>query len=303
MDAFVTILLPALITCYSLALAIELRRQFAPGRLGEWWTLAPLSLGWGLHTCLMIAEWLQGPGGVLLGGSWHRWWLALAWGIGLASGIWIRWRPRTVAGLFVLLPLLILVLIAWQLPRDVAFPVRTTSRTAIALHGICLLLGTGAVLLGSVSGMMYLLQSELLRRKQTMWGGLQLPNLESLQRVTERSLLVSSLLVMAGLLVGVLSNFYLRRDSLAGVPWDDPVVWTSGLLLIWLLAADLFSLLYKPARQGRKVAYLTMANLLFLALVLLILLFAPTQHARAVEGTGGQQDTVTARPSLVAEHP
>lgn len=281
MGILLTLLLPTLITCYSLAFAIEVRRQFAPGKLGQWWTLAPLGIGWVLHTFYIVAESVQGvPGGMPLS-SWHQWWLLLAWGIGLASGLWIRWRPRTVAGLFVLLPLLVLVLIAWQLPSDVSFPVRTTSRVWIALHGVCLLLGTGAVLLGSVSGLMYLLQSELLRRKQATMAGLQLPNLEWLQRVTERCLLVSSLFVLAGLLVGVLANFYLRQDSLAGVPWSDPVVWTSVLLLVWLLSADLFSLLYRPARQGRKVAYLTVANLVFLGIVLAILLLSPTRHAQS----------------------
>ncbi|MDA0658677.1 MAG: hypothetical protein O2931_08025 [Planctomycetota bacterium] len=281
MSIFLTLLLPALITCYSLAFAIELRRQFAPGKLAERWTLTPLGIGWVLHTIYIAAELAQGVRDGTPLASWHQWWLLLAWGIGLASGLWILWRPRTVAGLFVLLPLLALVLIAWQLPSDVSFPVRTTSRVWIALHGVCLLLGTGAVLLGSVSGLMYLLQSELLRRKQATMVGLQLPNLEWLQRVTERCLLVSSLFVLAGLLVGVLANFYLRQDSLAGVPWSDPVVWTSVLLLVWLLSADLFSLLYRPARQGRKVAYLTVANLVFLGVVLAILLLSSTQHAQS----------------------
>jgi hypothetical protein len=278
-----TLLLPSLITCYSLALALELRRQFAPERLGEWWTLVPLGAGWLLHTGLVGLEWWQGAalGRSPWTGGWHQWWLMLAWGIALASVAWIRWRPRTVAGLFVLLPLLVLVLIAWQLPRDVAFPVHATSRVWIALHGVCLLLGTGAVLLGSAAGVMYLWQSSLLRRKRRLGGHLQLPSLEWLQRVTERSLLVSSLLVMAGLLVGVLTNFHLRQGARSGVPWNDPVVWTSGLLSLWLLAADLFSLVYRPARQGRKVAYLTVANLAFLVIVLAILLLAPTQHAQA----------------------
>ena len=50
------------------------------------------------------------------------------------------------------------------------------------------------------------------------------------------------------------------------LPWNDPVIWSSGLLLIWLLAAASFSLFYRPARQGRKVAYLTVASFVFLVL-------------------------------------
>jgi hypothetical protein len=39
-------------------------------------------------------------------------------------------------------------------------------------------------------------------------------------------------------------------------------------MLVWLVAAALFNLLYQPARQGRKVAYLTVASFVFLAVAL-----------------------------------
>lgn len=281
MMPLITILLPGFLACYTLALAVELRRQFAPGRLSARWTLALLGVGWLLHTAFLVAEWVQGiPEGLPLG-SWHHWWFMLAWLIALASGLWIRLRPQTAVGLFALVPLVALVLVAWQLPRDVPFPVHAAHRAWLMLHGVFLLLGTGTVLLGSVAGMMYLLQSDRLRRKRSAKRGLRLPSLEWLQRVNELSFLVSSLLVMAGLVVGALSNLHLREDSSAGVPWTDPVVWTSGVLLAWLLAADLFSLLYKPARQGRKVAYLTLASVAFLLIVLGMLLLSPTQHTRS----------------------
>ena len=40
-----------------------------------------------------------------------------------------------------------------------------------------------------------------------------------------------------------------------------------------------FESVYKPARQGRKVAYLTLASFVFLALVLGIVLLGPSRHA------------------------
>jgi hypothetical protein len=64
-----------------------------------------------------------------------------------------------------------------------------------------------------------------------------------------------------------------------GVPWTDPVVWTSGGLFLWLAAALVFNLVYKPARQGQKVAYLTVASFVFLGMVLGVVWFAPTDHA------------------------
>ena len=275
-----SLLLPAMIACYTLAFVVELRRQLAPGRLPARWTLGFLTLGWLLHTTFLVVELLQRlPTGTLVAG-WHQWWLVLAWAMALASGGWIASRPRTAVGLFVLLPLLLLVLVAWQLPRDVSFPVVETNRQWIMLHGICLLLGTAAVLVGTVAGAMYLVQSARLRSKRPMWG-FRLPSLESLQRINELSFLVSSLLVIAGLLIGVMSNLHLQRDDRpSGLPWTDPVVWTSGLLAAWLVAADIFSVVYKPARQGRKVAYLLVASFVFLGLVLGMVLLSETAHTR-----------------------
>jgi hypothetical protein len=47
----------------------------------------------------------------------------------------------------------------------------------------------------------------------------------------------------------------------------------------WLLAATIFELVYKPAQQGRKVAYLTVANFVFLAIVLVMLATGQSEHA------------------------
>ena len=54
--------------------------------------------------------------------------------------------------------------------------------------------------------------------------------------------------------------------------------------VLWLVAVLLFESLYKPAQQGRKVAYLTLASFLFLALVLSIALFGPSRHATTFRG-------------------
>jgi len=65
------------------------------------------------------------------------------------------------------------------------------------------------------------------------------------------------------------------------VPWNDPVIWSSGVLLAWQLAAAAFSVLYRPARQGRKVAYLTIASFVCLAIAMGVWLSSPSSHAPA----------------------
>jgi hypothetical protein len=49
-------------------------------------------------------------------------------------------------------------------------------------------------------------------------------------------------------------------------------------MFIWLLAAVVISLVYKPARQGRKVIYLTLISFVFLVAALALGLSLKTQH-------------------------
>jgi ABC-type transport system involved in cytochrome c biogenesis permease subunit len=144
------------------------------------------------------------------------------------------------------------------------------------LHGAALLLGTVAVLLGFIGGLLYLWQSRRLKQKTNRLKGLRLPSLERLQRVSEGALITSCCLLVIGLVSGILLNWWKGAD--AAVPWTDPVVWPSAVLLMWLLLVLTFNAFYKPARQGRKVAYLTMASFMFLAFVIAILFLVPSSH-------------------------
>ncbi len=56
------------------------------------------------------------------------------------------------------------------------------------------------------------------------------------------------------------------------VSWTDPVVLSSSVLFLWLAISTLFESLYKPAREGHKVAYITLVSFVFLGLVLFLVL-------------------------------
>jgi ABC-type uncharacterized transport system permease subunit len=135
------------------------------------------------------------------------------------------------------------------------------------IHGLTLLVGTVTVTLGFTTGLMYLFQAYRLKHKLPPRRGMRLPSLEWLQRFNGQSLVVSTSSLAIGLISGVVLNL-LRQSAAAGVEWTDPVVLSSGLLFIWLACMTTFESVYKPARQGRKVAYLTMASFLFLLLAL-----------------------------------
>src|SRR4029079_12870681 len=77
----------------------------------------------------------------------------------------------------------------------------------------------------------------------------------------------------------IILNLVKSKEGARELPWTDSVVISSTFLLAWLLAATIFEWLYKPAQQGRKVAYLTVASFVFLAVVLAMVLGGSSQHA------------------------
>ena len=82
-------------------------------------------------------------------------------------------------------------------------------------------------------------------------------------------------LLAIGLISGIAINRFRRWGRTEQViAWSDPVIWSSGILFAWLLAATTFNLFYRPAGQGRKVAYLVVASFLFLVLELGIVWWA-----------------------------
>jgi ABC-type uncharacterized transport system permease subunit len=179
-----------------------------------------------------------------------------------------------------LLPLVLAAIGAAFSARDLApFPLDRARPLWNSIHGGSLLMGTVVVALGFVAGIVYLVQSYRLKHKLAARADFRLPSLEWLQKINGRSLLVSTCLVGIGMLSGVVLNVF-KHGSSQHFPWTDPAVFSSGILFFWLVAANLFEFFYKPARQGRKVAYLTLASFIFLGLVLAVVKLAPTQHAR-----------------------
>jgi ABC-type uncharacterized transport system permease subunit len=155
------------------------------------------------------------------------------------------------------------------------------------IHGLFLMLGTVAVLLGFVAGLMYLLQSYRLKHKLRTWEHFRLPSLEWLERVNSRSLGAAALFVGGGFFTGILSRLASSGDQ-NFVPWTDPVVISLGGMMAWLIVAEVFRLVYPAARQGRKVAFLTVAAFVFLLLVLGAFTWEDSFHAQAPVATSGE---------------
>jgi ABC-type transport system involved in cytochrome c biogenesis permease subunit len=227
--------------------------------------------------------------------SSYDWCLLAAWLLVAGYLYATYYHPRAAIGLFVLPLVLLLIAAAGGLADREPIARAGASQLWGMIHGVFLLLGTVAVMVGFAAGVMYLVQASRLKRKLPPPAGLRFPSLEWLERVNGRVLVISTIFVAIGFLAGVVLNLSVRgQDELS---WGDPVIWSSASMLGWLIAATLFNALYKPARHGRKVAYLTIASFGFLAIALAMLLLVDTGHGgRAADGVRGAARAQGGRP-------
>ncbi len=278
------------VASYTIALALEATRLwFRSGLRGA------LMVGFGAagliaHTWFLLSEAALDPAIGAPLSNWFDWYLAAAWALAVAYLYLTLAHPRTPVGLFLLPVVLALIGVAHHFRDAPGFSRDAALNLWGWTHGVALLAGSVVVIGGFIAGVTYLLHSELLKRKASPTTGLRLPSLEWLETVNARSLPLSAVLLGMGLLTGIILNLIKQQRQLALMSWTDPVVWSSGVLFAWLTVACIFSFVYRPARKGRKVAYLTVASLAFLLLALVMTLFF-TNH-------GGVNSTAAHRSAL-----
>jgi ABC-type uncharacterized transport system permease subunit len=260
---------------YAIALVLEIWGLWSPFR---WRRLGVLGIGFaGLvaHTWYLGQRVARAPQAPLA--SHHDWYLLAAWVLALVYLATKFYQPKSSMGLF-LLPAVFALIGGALFASDTPLATFQAPRLWGRVHGVFLMLGTVAVLLGFLAGLMYLIQSYRLKHKVATSGFLRLPSLEWLERMNGRALIAATLLVGGGFFTGVVSRLAHAGDK-NFIPWSDPVVISLAAMLAWLVVAEVFRLLYPAARQGRKVAYLTVAAFVFLLFVLLIMFFADSLHA------------------------
>jgi len=198
--------------------------------------------------------------------SQYDWFLTAAWLVVAVTLILWFYVPRSPAGLF-LLPVVLALIGASKFASTTPLASFQAPRFWGRAHAVCLMLGTVVMICGFLAGVMYLWQSYRLKRKLPPGDRFRLPSLEWLERVNSRALGISTLLVGVGFLTGVLGRLAHGGEQ-AIVPWTDPVVLSLAAMFGWLMVAEIFRLVYPAARQGRKVAYLTLAAFVFLLITL-----------------------------------
>jgi ABC-type uncharacterized transport system permease subunit len=292
------------ITCfaasYAVTLGLEITRLFF--RLRVRWVVmigfaAAGLFAHSLYLWRLTQQELSDVGGVPLS-SWYDWCLVVAWVLAATYlGLACR-HPENSVGLFLLPLVLVLIAAATQVDEVTPFDREKALGYWGVVHGLMLLLGTVSAALGFAAGLMYLLQSHRLKQKRPPRQGLRLPSLEWSQALNRRSLVISTCLLALGLLSGIVLNLIRHAHQQSSVSWTDPVVLSSAVLFLWLTGATLFESMYKPAREGRKVAYLTLASFVFLGLVLAFVLLG--QHGSPDSETRGSIERERLSANLAA---
>jgi hypothetical protein len=282
------------ITCfaasYMVTLGLEISRFFFQVRV-RWLVMIGFTAAGLLAHSLYLWTHTQheieiGPG--IPFSSWYDWCLVGAWILAVAYlGMAIR-KPRNTLGLFILPLVMALIGMAYVVRFAPPFAREQALNRWGVLHGSLLLLGTVAAALGCAAGTMYLIQSYRLKKKLLPRPGLRLPTLEWLQNFMRRALLLSTGLVALGLGAGLILNVVRQANGENTVPWSDPIVLSSTVLFLWLASLVSFESFYRRAREGRRVAYMTLASFLFLGLVLVLVLLGQHGITDLTADTGGE---------------
>ena len=205
------------------------------------------------------------------------WYLIAAWLV-VVVYLHLTWfHPKVSFGVFLLPLVLALVGVAFVADPQ-PFPRDPASRVWGTIHGTSILLASVTVLVGLVAGLMYLWQARRLKHKVPAQKGLRLPSLEWLQRANSRAIGIAVTLAGIGILSGTILNATNRGRDAGFVPWNDPVILSTLVMFGWLAGSSAIGLVYRPAREGRRVAYLTVVSFLFLVIALGLVFLNDTQH-------------------------
>ena len=250
-------------TSYLVVLVLELLRLLGriPGR--GFAVVVMMAIGLFTHVTYLAIRASDGLGASETGllATWADWSYLLALGLAICFLVSYLRRPDTVISFFFLPAVLATIAMGFAIRNMQPFSRSEAAGVWAGVHGIAMMVGTGAVLIGFLAGVMYLVQSWRLKRKKA-GSALRLPTLESLGRLNRRCLVLSTTFVAVGVLAGIVMN--LNRSGSIG--WTNGGVLFSVLLFVWLLGTTALEFFYRPRSGGRKAVYLTLASLGFLVL-------------------------------------
>jgi len=269
---------------YAIAWALEISRLLFRSGVRGAMMLGVAGAGLVAHTAFLYYRAVNAAGAPL--SSEKDWYLVAAWALVVVYLCLSVLHPKIPFGLFLLPLALALIGAGTFLATTEPLAREPASKIWGAIHGVSIVLAAVSVLIGFIAGLMYLGQSRRLKHKRLPAGRLRLPSLEWLERTNSRAIVASLAMLGIGVLSGMVLNLVNRGDDAARLGWSDPVVLSTWLMFFWLLASVVAIAVYRPARQGRKVAYLTVASFVFLVIMLAAGLLMDSRHW----GRGGKRN-------------
>jgi ABC-type uncharacterized transport system permease subunit len=248
---------PALIAYGEAAVAYagELRGPGMGGRLGTW----GVRIGWLAQTALLIVQALGSDGF-----PWGTWAGALNLFVWLVVAVYLVWgcTPRyRLLGLAVMPLAAVLLVLAWA-GGGTGVEDANDSGVLLGFHAGFMLAGFAGLTVAAGMAALYLWEERGLKRRDSKLLRLRLPPLETLDRLEARITAVSLGLLSLGIVAGL--------PRLQG-QFDTSMAVT---LVIWALVVTGLVLRREAGLQGRRAAWLQLAGIVLVALVIPITHFA-----------------------------
>jgi ABC-type uncharacterized transport system permease subunit len=263
---------------YSVALVLEFSRLLFRSGIRGAMMLGFAGAGLFAHTLYLLNRAVAAAGSPL--SSKQDWYLLAAWVLVVVYLYLVYYHPKTAFGVFILPLVLGLLGVGAFVVDSEPFARQPASKVWGIIHASSILLAMVTVLVGFAAGLMYLGQAHRLKRKLSPRPGFYLPSLEWLQRANSRAIIISLILMAIGVFSGVILNLINQGPEAQRLPWTDPFVLSTTGMFVWLLLSASVLSIYRPAREGHRVAYLTLASFVFLVIALAVGLTLDTQHAR-----------------------
>jgi ABC-type uncharacterized transport system permease subunit len=252
------LVVPALLAYGEAAVAYagELRGPGRGGSLATW----GVRVGWLAQTPLLAVQALGSEGF-----PWGTWAGALNLFVWLVVGGYLIWgcKPRyRLLGLVVMPFAAALLLLAWA-GGGTGVESARDSGALLATHVAFMLAGLAGFTIAGCMAAMYLWEERRLKRRDSSVLRLRLPPLEVLDRLSARLAAAGLGLLSIGIVVGLTT---LERGDV-----DAAMVVTVG---IWVLYAVALLLRREIGLRGRRAAWLSLAGLALVAVVLPLTHFA-----------------------------
>jgi cytochrome c-type biogenesis protein CcsB len=261
-----TLALIAYVFATGLALTYLVRRDEGVHRLASLVTLA----AWVCHTVALILLGTENGRPPL--GSVAEAVSAAVWAVVLVTMVIERQYGVKVLGAFVLPVVLMLSLSSTARPLDFVPAGRALASAWLWVHIGLALAGITAFVLNFAGASMYLLQERQLKVKRPGAFYYRLPALETLDRLTYRTLALGFPLLTTGLILGAVW----ARTSWGTVFTFDPLAMLS--FVAWAIYAATLAGRAAAGWHGRRAAYFSIIGFAALVLTLGAGLFLPGRH-------------------------